>query len=112
MSEVTECMDLILRGFTGLQKVLEGKFTATREEVLLARHGTTCSVLQAMKELGRGRHAINTMVDDGRLKRVGNRIDVISMARYMEDAKNNDFWARIERRRTRTAAKPTRVPRE
>jgi len=99
----SQCVQQITQGLADLAAIMDGKFTATRQELLLAKYGMTCTVSAAMKELCKGRHAVNVMLDDGRLTRLSKGVDVVSLAEYMEDAKNHDFRARVARQQRKPA---------
>ena len=69
-----------------------------RVTVLVAEHGECVTQAKAARILDRHPSSIAMMLKDGRLTRAGdNRVDVRSIAAYLDNPKQNDFKARIAR---------------
>jgi len=72
----------------------------TRLEYLIGVYGECCRQSVAAKILGMSPATISTMTKDGRLKAVceGKRVDMHSIATYMDAPAQADFKARITKR--------------
>lgn len=67
-----------------------------REAVMVLMYGEVCTKTAATRILGRSAKTVNRMLEDGRLEPAceGTRVDVRSIARYIEAPKQVDFEAR------------------
>ena len=72
-----------------------------RATVMVALYGEVCTMAQAGQILGRSAGTIKNMVEDGRLEAAceGSRVDVRSIARYIEAPAAQDHAARVRKRR-------------
>ena len=75
---------------------------------MLDRYGEVCDQTTAAKILSVSCRTISRMMEEGRLRRVDRRVDVRSIAEYIENPKQADFEARCAKRHN----KPTQVSRE
>ena len=66
----------------------------SRLDDMLERYGEICTQKTAGKILGIVPRTVARMMDDGRLRRVGARVDVRSIAEYIENPAQNKFEAR------------------
>lgn len=69
-----------------------------RLDDMLFRYGEVCSQKTAARILSVTPRTISRMMDDGRLRRVGMRVDVRSICRYIENPAKLDFDARIHKK--------------
>lgn len=67
----------------------------SRLDDMVERYGEICTQRMAGKILGVVPRTIARMMEDGRLRRVGNRVDVRSIAAYIEDPEQKNFEARV-----------------
>ena len=67
----------------------------SRLDDMLNRYGEVCSQTVAGQILGVVPRTIARMMDEGRLRRVGKRVDVRSIAAYIENPYQKDFEARV-----------------
>lgn len=68
-----------------------------RLDDMLFRYGEVCSQKTAARILSVTPRTISRMMDDGRLRRVGMRVDVRSICQYIENPAKLDFDARIHK---------------
>jgi hypothetical protein len=68
----------------------------SREESMARMYGEVCSKAQAARILGCSPATIALMIDDGRLEDAceGRKVDVRSIARYIQRPREMDFEAR------------------
>lgn len=64
---------------------------------MLERYGEICTQAVAAKILGVVPRTISRMCVEGRLRKVGHRVDVRSICAYIEDPKGANFTARAEK---------------
>ena len=78
---------------------------ADRETMMVFCYGEACQKATAAKLINVTTRTIHEMVRDGRLKDAcgGERIDVRSLARYIEHRGERDHEARMEKKRRRYA---------
>ena len=74
-----------------------------RRKTMVARLGEACSRETAAKEIEVSVYTIGRMLEDGRLKPAcaGSRVDVRSLAEYIERRPEADHEARMENKRKR-----------
>ena len=74
-----------------------------RATVMVALYGEVCTVAQAGKIIGRSFDTVKRMMEDGRLSPAceGTRVDVRSIARYIEAPAAKDFETRLRMRRAK-----------
>ena len=72
-----------------------------RATIMVALYGEVCTMAQAGQILGRSAGTVRNMVEDGRLEAAcaGTRVDVRSIARYIEAPADRDYEARVRKRR-------------
>ena len=66
----------------------------SRLDDMLERYGEICTQKTAAKILGIVPRTVARMMDEGRLRRVGTRVDVRSIVEYIEHPKQSNFSAR------------------
>ena len=69
----------------------------TRLDDMLERYGEICTQTVAAKVLGIVPRTVSRMMREGRLRRVGRRVDVRSIVEYIENSAQIDFEARARR---------------
>lgn len=69
----------------------------TRLDDMLERYGEICTQRTAAKILGVVPRTIARMMDENRLRRVGSRVDVRSIAEYIENPQQKDFEAKVRK---------------
>lgn len=69
----------------------------SRMDDMLNRYGEICTQKVAGQILGVVPRTIARMMDEGRLRRVGKRVDVRSIVDYIENPQQKDYEARIRR---------------
>ena len=70
----------------------------TRLDDMLERYGEVCTQKDAAKMLSINPRTIQTMLTDGRLRRIGHRVDVRSICAYLENPNQVKFSCSIARR--------------
>ena len=70
---------------------------------MLARYGEVCSQKAAGKILNVVPRTISRMMDDGRLRRIGKRVDVRSIYEYIENPHQANFRTRVNGRGVRSS---------
>ena len=66
----------------------------SRLDDMLQRYGEICTQTVASQILSVVPRTISRMLDEGRLRRVGTRVDVRSIVEYIENPKQKNFEAR------------------
>lgn len=74
----------------------------TRLDDMLERYGEVCTQEKAAKILGIVSRTVRTMMNDGRLKNVGSRVDVRSICEYIENPRKANFDAFSKKHRPDT----------
>ena len=69
----------------------------TRLDDMLERYGEICSQQVAAKILGVVPRTVARMMQEGRLRRVGRRVDVRSIAAYIECPDQMNFEAKVRK---------------
>ena len=69
----------------------------TRLDDMIERYGEICSQKVAAKILGIVPRTIARMMQEGRLRRVGRRVDVRSIAAYIENPEQANFEAKVRK---------------
>ena len=69
--------------------------TKERLDDMLERYGEVCDQKTAGKLLSVVPRTISRMMQEGRLRRVGHRVDVRSICEYIENQADIDFRARV-----------------
>lgn len=67
----------------------------TRLDDMIERYGELCTQKTAAHILGIVPRTVHTMMEDGRLRRVGKRVDVRSIADYIENPGQKNYEARV-----------------
>ena len=63
---------------------------------MLERYGEVCTQKQAARILSVQPRSIHRMMEQGRLRRVGHRVDVRSIVEYIDNSGNLFFRARMQ----------------
>ena len=69
---------------------------------ILERYGEVCLQKVAAKILNVVPRTISRMMDEGRLRRVGQRVDVRSICEYIENPKKANFTTRVKNARPKS----------
>lgn len=69
----------------------------SRLDDMIERYGEVCSQQVAAKILSVVPRTIARMMDEGRLRRVGKRVDVRSIAAYIENPEQMNFEAKVRK---------------
>ena len=69
----------------------------TRLDDMLERYGELCTQQTAAKILSVVPRTISRMMEEGRLRRVGRRVDVRSIAAYIENPEQKNFEAKVRK---------------
>lgn len=80
------------------------RLSGDRIGTLTARYGEACNRKKAAEIIGCSPVTISSLIRDGRINSAceGTRVDVRSLAEYIEDKPNKDRQAKIKRRMERT----------
>lgn len=83
-----------------LAQALAAQVPVDRHRAMVERLGEACSKSTAMKEIECSYQTIARMIEDGRIKTAceGTKIDVRSLADYIERRAENDHNARMTRK--------------
>lgn len=78
-----------------------------RHAAMVEKHGEACTKSQAARLIRCSPTTITSMLQDGRLKSAcgGTRVDVRSLADYIEDRGEMDHAARLRRKKARAGGK-------
>ena len=69
----------------------------TRLDDMLERYGELCTQQVAAKILSVVPRTVARMMEEGRLRRVGRRVDVRSIAAYIENPEQANFEAKVRK---------------
>ena len=69
----------------------------TRLDDMLERYGEICTQQVAGRILGVVQRTIARMLEEGRLRRVGRRVDVWSICAYIENPEQKNFEAKVRK---------------
>ena len=69
----------------------------SRMDDMVERYGEICTQQVAGKILGVVPRTIARMMEEGRLRRVGKRVDVRSIAAYIENPEQKNFEAKVRK---------------
>ena len=73
----------------------------SRMDDMVERYGEVCTQKVAGQILNVVPRTIHRMMEEGRLRRVGQRVDVRSICEYIENPKQADFVAKVKKNRPR-----------
>ncbi len=69
----------------------------SRLDDMVERYGEICTQQVAARILGVVPRTVARMMDEGRLRRVGRRVDVRSIAAYIENPQQMNFEAKVRK---------------
>ncbi len=89
-----------------IEQILKGMTFVDRHAAMVDKWGEACRKVDAAKILSCSVTKINSMIEDGRIRLAcgGDRIDVRSIADYIETGKAADHAARMKRKGYKTFA--------
>lgn len=82
----------------GLRDVLDALLNSNRVVRMTAQYGETVPISKASKILNRSRATVYSMIKDGRLRTADGRVDVVSIAEYLDDPRTADQVASFKGR--------------
>ena len=80
-----------------LRNAINALMSGNRIARMTAQYGETVTVKEAAQILNRSRPTVYAMINDGRIRTADGRVDVQSMAQYLEDPKDADRRARFDK---------------